>query len=63
MSSWNDRGKKNERKENVLVHGQVHVVHVVVKELVRCGSMSEVMRLAVDISVWRSNVNLDPALR
>ena len=37
-----------------------------IKELVGCGSMSEVMRLAEDRSVWRyiaANVNLDTTLR
>ena len=36
------------------------------KELVRCASMSEVMRLSEDRSVWRSiaaNVNMDTAFR
>ena len=37
-----------------------------IKELVGCGSVSKVVRLAEDRSVWRSiaaNVNMDTALR
>ena len=41
LYSGNDRGKKCERKAKVAIHGQYQEV-----------SISEVVRLAEDISVW-----------